>query len=104
MGEYVADQVSCCSGKIIEARVTILGHVQRGGAPSAQDRLLATNFGKNAVDLVANGEYQKMVAWQNGRVVSVPIDEVTSKSPVLVDIHHPLVETAKALGTYVGDL
>lgn len=104
IGEYVADQVSHCSGKTIEARVTILGHVQRGGAPSAQDRLLATNFGKTAVDLVANGEYQKMVAWQNGRVVSIPIDEVTSKSPVLVDIHHPLVETAKALGTYIGDL
>lgn len=104
IGDYVADQISHFSGDTIEARVTVLGHVQRGGAPSALDRLLATSFGKAAVDLIAKDDYQKMVAWQNGVVVSIPIDEVTSNSPILVDRHHPLVETARALDTYVGDL
>ncbi|HAG84938.1 MAG TPA: 6-phosphofructokinase [Cyanobacteria bacterium UBA12227] len=104
IGDYIADQLSYCSGKTIEARVTVLGHVQRGGIPSALDRLLATSFGKTAVDLVAKDDYQKMVAWQNGRVISLPIDEVTSHSPVLVDPHHPLVQTAQALGTYIGEL
>lgn len=104
IGDYIADQLSYCSGKTIEARVTVLGHVQRGGAPSALDRLLATSFGKTAVDLVAKKEFQTMVAWQNGRVVSLPIDEVTRNSPIFVDIHHPLVQTAKALGTYIGEL
>lgn len=104
IGDYIADQISYCSHKTIEARVTVLGHVQRGGTPSALDRILATSFGKTAVDLIAQEDYQKMVAWQNGRVVSIPIDQVTSKSPILVSRDHPLVQTARALGTYIGDL
>ncbi|MCA1992979.1 MAG: ATP-dependent 6-phosphofructokinase, partial [Coleofasciculus sp. S288] len=103
IGEYIADQISYCSGKTIEARVTVLGHVQRGGEPSAFDRLLATVFGKTAVDLVAQEQYGQMVAWQNGRVVNIPIDDVVAHSPVLVNPNDYLVQTARALGTYIGD-
>lgn len=103
IGEYIADQISYFSGKTIEARVTVLGHVQRGGEPSAFDRLLATAFGKTAVDLVAHEQYGRMVAWQNGRVVSHPIDEVVIHSPILVNPNDYLVQTAQALGTYIGD-
>lgn len=54
----------------------MLGHVQRGGTPTSTDRLLATAFGREAVDLIANGNYNQMVIWENGRVSSVPISRV----------------------------
>lgn len=103
IGEYVADQIARCSGNQIEARVTVLGHVQRGGMPSAFDRLIATAFGKTAVDLVVEKQYGQMVAWQNGQVVSVPLQEVFTNSPRFIDPKDPLLATARALGTYVGN-
>lgn len=104
IGQYVADEISRYSGKTIEVRVTVLGHIQRGGIPSASDRLLATVFGKTAVDLVAAENYGQMVAWQNGRVTSVPLQEVVINSPRSVNPQDDLVETARALGIYVGDV
>ena len=58
-----------------ESRVTILGHVQRGGTPSAFDRVLATRFGVAAIDAVHEGRFGSMVALQSGQIVSVPIAE-----------------------------
>jgi ATP-dependent phosphofructokinase / diphosphate-dependent phosphofructokinase len=104
IGHYIADQILRCSETIKpEIRVTVLGHVQRGGIPSALDRLLATAFGKAAVDLVAQEKYGQMVAWQNNQVVSVPLEEVLSQSS-LVNPNSFLIETAQALGIYVGEL
>ena len=103
IGQYIADDISRCSGETVEVRVTVLGHVQRGGIPSAFDRLLATVFGKTAVDLVAADNYSQMVAWQNGRVTSVPLQEVFLNSPRSVNPQDELVETARALGIYVGE-
>ncbi|MGK7878074.1 MAG: ATP-dependent 6-phosphofructokinase [Xenococcaceae cyanobacterium] len=102
IGEYVADQICRASGQELEARVMVLGHIQRGGVPSAFDRLLATEFGKTAVDLVASEQYDKMVAWQCGKVTSVSLGEVIAKGTVLVDPNGSLVQTARALGIYVG--
>ncbi|MEB3178380.1 MAG: ATP-dependent 6-phosphofructokinase [Nostocaceae cyanobacterium] len=102
MGKYIADGMARCNNYNIDARVSVLGHIQRGGIPSAGDRLIATVFGKAAVDLVAGGETGKMVAWQQGQVVGVPLEEVISRSPLLVDPNSYLVATAEAMGIYVG--
>ncbi|BAY80039.1 6-phosphofructokinase (plasmid) [Nostoc linckia NIES-25] len=103
MGQYIADELRCCSNHQIDIRVSVLGHIQRGGIPSASDRLLATAFGKAAVDLLADGQSAQMVAWQNGQVVPVPLETVLASSPCLVDPNNFLVQTARALSIYVGE-
>ncbi|MBE1236138.1 ATP-dependent 6-phosphofructokinase [Phaeovibrio sulfidiphilus] len=86
----------------IETRVSILGHVQRGGTPSMRDRLLASAFGVHAVDLLAQGKHDRMVAWQHRGVVDVPLEEVCV-GPRCVQPDDPLLNTARGLGIYVGD-
>jgi ATP-dependent phosphofructokinase / diphosphate-dependent phosphofructokinase len=103
MGHYIADQISCCTNHQIDVRTSVLGHIQRGGLPSALDRLIATVFGQTAVDLVAQEQYDSMVAWINGQAIALPIDEVLQRSPSSVDPHSYLVQTARALGIYIGD-
>lgn len=105
IGHYIADQIKHSGLETNpEVRVTVLGHIQRGGIPSALDRLVAATFGKAAVDLIAQEKYDRMVAWQNGEVVDVPLKEVIDQSPSPVNPHSFLVQTAQALGIYVGDL
>ncbi|HEY9640527.1 MAG TPA: ATP-dependent 6-phosphofructokinase [Coleofasciculaceae cyanobacterium] len=103
IGQYIADQINAYSAQRLETRVSTLGHIQRGGIPSALDRLVATAFGKAAVDLVAQERYHHMVAWQNGQVVAVPLAEVITQSPASVNPGSYLVQTAQALGIYVGN-
>ncbi|MBD2518560.1 ATP-dependent 6-phosphofructokinase [Nostoc sp. FACHB-973] len=103
IGQYIADELRCCSNNEIDIRVSVLGHIQRGGIPSALDRLIATAFGKAAVDLLADGQSAQMVAWQNGQVVAVPLETVLASSPYLVDPNNFLVQTARALNIYVGE-
>jgi 6-phosphofructokinase 1 len=68
-------------------RYTILGHVQRGGTPTAADRLLATRLGAGAVDAIARGEHGVLVGRQSGRVVTTPLDEVVKgKKPLPPDL------------------
>lgn len=104
IGQYIAEQVAHWNPNKIDTKVTVLGHVQRGGVPSALDRIIATSFGKVAVDLVAQGQYDCMVAWQNGQVLSVPLEEVLLRSPSPVNPKSDLLRTARALGIYVGEL
>lgn len=85
----------------LEARVTILGHVQRGGTPSPADRLLATRLGTATADLVADGVTGVMVAIRNGEVVPVPLAEVAGKRSV-VPLDHPWIESAISLGVGLG--
>lgn len=101
-GQYIANQIAHNENGL-DIRVSVLGHIQRGGIPSALDRLVATAFGKAAVDLVAQGKYNQMVAWQNGQVAAVAITDVLASSPLGVDSNSYLVQTARALGIYVGD-
>ncbi len=103
MGQYVENEIRNCSHNHLDIRVSVLGHIQRGGIPSAGDRLLASAFGKTAVDLLKNGETRKMVAWQNGEVVAVPLEKVIKNSPSLVKSNNFLVKTAQSLGIYVGN-
>jgi 6-phosphofructokinase 1 len=85
-----------------EVRVTVLGHVQRGGNPTYVDRVLGSSFGVAAVDLVANGKFDRMVAWQGRQVVDVPLDLIVGGT-ALVDPADPLLHTARALGICLGD-
>ncbi len=85
----------------LEARVTILGHVQRGGIPSAIDRLLATRLGTAAVDFIAAGERGVMVATRGGQTVTVPLEEVAGKRQT-VPHDHRWVQSARTLGVSFG--
>jgi len=73
IGEWLAKQIEKRTGK--EARTTVLGHVQRGGTPSAFDRWLATRFGLHAIDAVQDGDFGKMVALRGTQIVRVPIKD-----------------------------
>lgn len=100
IGQYIGDEIAQHTGA--ETRVTVLGHIQRGGIPSPQDRLLGSAFGVAAVDLIAHGKFDQMVTWQNREVVSVPIEEAI-KTYQMVDPQDPLVKTARGLGICLGD-
>ena len=100
VGARVADALEKLTGK--EARVVILGHLQRGGAPSSADRILATRFGGKAVELVRNSQFGMMVASRPPDIVPVPFQEVVGKTRY-VPLDGDLVQTARALGISFGD-
>ncbi|KYK30754.1 MAG: pyrophosphate--fructose-6-phosphate 1-phosphotransferase [Thermoplasmatales archaeon SG8-52-3] len=78
IGHALAQEIEKRMG--VETRVTILGHVQRGGTPTAHDRVLATRFGVAAVESIKNQNFGIMVALQGDKIVPVPLEEATSKS------------------------
>lgn len=86
----------------LEIRVTVLGHIQRGGSPVAFDRMLASRFGKAAADLAARGQAGRMVALRGEQIISVPIREAIS-NPKRVDPDGEMVATARSLGISFGD-
>jgi len=100
VGNYVGHRIAELTGA--ETRVTVLGHVQRGGMPSARDRLIASAFGVHAVDLIAQERFDRMVAWQNREVIDVPMEEAIATYHA-VDPRGALVRTARALGISLGD-
>jgi 6-phosphofructokinase 1 len=86
----------------IETRVTVLGHLQRGGVPTPFDRILATRFGAHAAELLAEGKYNRMVCLKGSEVTSVPMEDVAGKLK-LVTPDHPLLRAARHVGTNFGD-
>lgn len=100
IGHYLLNRLAPLTD--VETRVTILGHVQRGGTPSPQDRLLASSFGVHAVTLVAQQRFSRMVAWRNGAVTDVPLTEVAIGARPL-DPEDPLVRIARGLGIHLGE-
>lgn len=86
----------------LESRVTILGHLQRGGTPSAADRLLATRLGTACADLINEGTFGVMVAARGDDAVPVPLEDVAGNKK-LVPPDHPWVESARRVGTCLGD-
>ena len=86
----------------LESRVTILGHVQRGGTPSAADRLLATRLGTACADLIDQGVFGVMVAARGEGYEPVPLEKVAGHRKV-VPLDHPWIESARHLGTNLGD-
>ncbi len=77
VGEALAREIESRTG--FESRVTVLGHVQRGGTPTARDRLLATRFGLKAADLVGEGRFGRMAALQGDTIVDVSLEEATAQ-------------------------
>jgi 6-phosphofructokinase 1 len=99
IGHYIGAQISeLCQA---ETRVTMLGHVQRGSQPSAQDRMLGQAFGVHAIELIEQGKYDRMVAWSNRHVIDVPIAEAIAHYQS-VDPDGTLVKTARGLGICLG--
>lgn len=82
--------------------MTILGHLQRGGIPSAADRLLATRLGTACAALLGAGVYGVMVAARGEGAEPVPLEEVVGKRKT-VPLDHPWVDTARCVGTCMGD-
>ncbi|UCE29392.1 MAG: 6-phosphofructokinase [Candidatus Bathyarchaeota archaeon] len=77
VGYYLGKEIEKCTGT--ETRVVVLGHLQRGGSPTAFDRILATRFGIAAIDIVHRNQFGSMVAIQGNEIISVPLKEVVSK-------------------------
>lgn len=86
----------------MEIRVTVLGHIQRGGSPIAYDRILASRYGAEAANLVARDQYGQMVALRGDNIVSVPIADAVSR-PKYVDPDGEVVKAALSLGISFGD-
>ncbi|HEY1663134.1 MAG TPA: ATP-dependent 6-phosphofructokinase [Verrucomicrobiae bacterium] len=86
----------------LESRVTILGYVQRGGTPSAADRLLATRLGGACADLIHEGVFGVMVASRGDGTEPVPLEKVAGKRKI-VSLDHPWIQTARHVGTCLGD-
>jgi len=90
------------AGCSIDIRETILGHLQRGGRPNAFDRILASQFGVKAFEMVLEGKWGHMVAYKHPNIVAVPIAEAIQDYN-LVDVNSDLVKTARGLGISLGD-
>jgi ATP-dependent phosphofructokinase / diphosphate-dependent phosphofructokinase len=99
MAEIVANEVSRRTS--FETRVTVLGHVQRGGSPCPFDRLLATRYGAYAVELVAQKKFGEMVSFQPPVITSVPLENAISNLK-LVDPEGELVKMAEGMGVNFG--
>ncbi len=100
IGQYVAERIARATGAI--TRAIVLGHVQRGGSPTWHDRLIASAFGVRAVELIAAGTFDRMVAWQTRQVVDVALADAVA-SYRNVDVEGTLVRTARGLGICLGD-
>ncbi|MGL4498412.1 MAG: 6-phosphofructokinase, partial [Planktothrix sp.] len=100
IGQYLADEICDRSGA--ETRVTVLGHIQRGGTPSPIDRIIASAFGVAAVDLILEENYDRVVVWRDRSVSSIPIlDAIAQYRAVNAD--DILVETAQSMGICLGN-
>ena len=95
VGEYIEKQG-------FETRVTVLGHLQRGGTPTAFDRWLATRYGAAAVRVAAAGRFDRMVALRSGNVIDIPLEEAIAV-PKRVDVNGDAVLTARNMGISFGD-
>ena len=100
IGHYLGARIAEVTGA--ETRVTVLGHVQRGGQPDFRDRLLGSAFGVHAVDLIAAGRFDRLVSYWNRDVIDVPLAKAIERSQA-VDPAGLEVKTARGLGICLGD-
>lgn len=100
IGEYIKRQLDKATAA--EVRVQVLGHIQRGGSPTWNDRILAKLLGVRAVDLIEQGKFGYMAALQDGKITEVPVDKAV-QSCRTVDPKGALVHTARRLGISLGD-
>ncbi len=100
VGKFVADKIEEMTD--LDSRAIVLGHVQRGGTPTAYDRILATRFGHHAFELLASGATNRMVVSHEAKIESVPISEVAGKVRT-VPLDCPTLAAARSLSTSFGD-
>jgi 6-phosphofructokinase 1 len=100
VGARVTEEVQRRTGK--ETRCVVLGHLQRGGSPTNMDRALCTIFGAKAVELIANGQFGRMVSYTGSQITSVPLSEATGQLRT-VNLAGSFVRTARDLGICLGD-
>jgi len=100
IGNRLANEIEDATG--LESRVTVLGHLQRGGTPTPFDRVLSTRFGVATAELVAKGDYGRMVALHGSTIDSVPLVEVGGKCRT-VPSDSDLIHIARMVGTHMGD-
>ncbi len=114
-GEKVAQQLQELTG--LEARCTVLGYMQRGGTPTAYDRVLSTKYGAKAMQLALEGKFNTLAVIKNGRLDSVPLEDVVGENKVIgavsgntpesnlkrVNMDDDLVKTARSIGINLGD-
>ena len=100
VGNMIAAELQKLTGQ--EARCVVLGHLQRGGSPTAIDRALCTMFGTKAVELIADGRTGRMVSFIGGRITSMPLEEAGGGIRT-VPTDSGLVKTARAIGVCFGD-
>ncbi len=100
VGKWVSDQIE--DRTEIESRHVVLGHVQRGGTPVAADRVLATQFGHHAMELLKQGKYNRLAVMQGRELGDVEITAAADKQR-LVPLDHPLIAAARSVYTCFGD-
>lgn len=100
IGAQVAEEIQRRTGK--ETRCVVLGHLQRGGSPTNMDRALCTIFGAKAVELIAEGQFGRMVSFTGSQITSVPLSEATGQLRT-VNLEGGFVRTARDLGICLGD-
>ena len=100
VGVRLIPELEKLTGK--EARVVVLGHLQRGGSPTSFDRLLATRFGARAVELLHEGKFGHMVAFHPPDIVAVPLEKIVGRTRN-VPLDFDVVRTARAMGISLGD-
>ncbi len=100
IGEQLAEEIEKHTG--IEARAAVLGHIQRGGSPTAFDRNLGTLFGTHAVELLTRGQFGRMVCLKGQEITSVPLIKAVKKIKT-VPLNDPLLKACRQVGTSFGD-
>jgi 6-phosphofructokinase 1 len=100
IGYRVGNEIEKGTG--LETRVTVLGHVQRGGSPSAFDRILATRFGARAVELAIEGKFGRMVCLRGTQIKDIPLEKVGGRQR-RVNPDGEMVRTARSIGVIFGD-
>lgn len=101
IGKVIAETVQERTG--LEARATVLGHLQRGGSPCSYDRVLATRFGHTAAEMVMRGDFGMMPALRGESIVPVHIEDAVNELK-LVPMDHDVIRAARAVGTCFGDV
>lgn len=97
--QYIAEEIEYETG--FETRETVLGYIQRGGSPTAFDRNLATRMGGHATELIANGQFGRMVSVSGSEIISVPLTEVAGKLKLVTE-NHDLVVQGRRMGICFG--
>ena len=99
-GAFIANQIKKITG--LETRETILGYIQRGGSPTARDRVVATELGAYTAEMIARGEYGYMAGYRGYELISVPLETAASRVKT-VPRDHPLITHARSIDTSFGD-